>query len=184
MKKQSAVGLFFSMFLRAVVVILGIVILVFGAALLMKVMKNGKSSSNAPATTVGANVLTEAEVRDDLLTAEPTEATSTEAVTEEIPAEPAYDKNILVLNSTNVKGLAGRWCEKLGGYGYANTTASDYNETLENTKIVSSTEGIGEELVQYFNGASYEVGSVTSGSSVDATAYDIVIIIGTGDSDN
>ncbi|MBO5509432.1 MAG: hypothetical protein J5962_03115, partial [Lachnospiraceae bacterium] len=104
MKKQSAVGLFFSMFLRAVVVILGIAILVFGAVFLMQVLKGDKKSSKEPATTVGENVLTDPEVKDELLTAEPTEAPVTETEAPVVEAVPALDKNILVLNSTDVTG--------------------------------------------------------------------------------
>jgi sensor histidine kinase regulating citrate/malate metabolism len=181
MKKQSAVGLFFSMFLRAVVIILAIVIVVFGAMFIKKVMDNSESSSKEPVTTVSNNVLSDPEVKDDLLTAEPTE--EAEAESTEAAEENSFDKNILVLNSTDVSGLAGRWCEKLNGYGYANTTASDYSEALETTKIVSVTDGVGQDLLNYFNGASYEVGTVSSGTSVSTDGYDIVIIIGTADND-
>lgn len=183
MKKQSAVGLFFSMFLRAAVVILGIVILVFGAVFLMQVLKGDKKSSKEPATTVGENVLTDPEVKDELLTAEPTEAPVTDTEAPVVETVPALDKNILVLNSTDVTGLAGRWCTKLGELGYGQTTASDYSEPQTNTRIISTTDGVGQELTQYFNGASYEVGTVTSGVSVSTEGYDVVIIIGTADSD-
>jgi uncharacterized membrane protein len=181
MKKQSAVGLFFSMFLRAVVIILAIVIVVFGAMFLMQVMKGSGSSSSDPVTTVSDNVLNEPEVSDDLLTAETTAAT--EETAPEAVATESYDKNILVLNSTDVTGLAGRWCEKLNGYGYANTTASDYSEAQETTRIIAVTDGVGQDLVSYFNGASYEVGTVTSGTSVSTDGYDIVVIIGNADND-
>lgn len=179
MKKQSAVGLFFSMFLRAVVIILAIVIVVFGVVFVSKLTKSDGGTTKEPATTVSDNVLNEPEVKDDLLTAE----TTTEEVVTEAAVTDSFDKNILVLNSTDVTGLAGRWCEKLNGYGYANTTASDYSVTLENTKIVAVTDGVGQDLVNYFSGASYEVGTVDSGVSVSTDGYDIVIIIGNADSD-
>lgn len=180
MKKQSAVGLFFSMFLRAVVIILAIVIVAFGAVFVSKVLNKDGGSSKDPATTVSSNVLSDPEVKDDLLTAETTAASEE---TEEETVTESYDKNILVLNSTDVSGLAGRWCERLKGYGYANTESSDYSETLDTTKIVAVTDGDGQDLLQYFSGATYEVGTVSSGASVETDGYDIVIILGTADSD-
>lgn len=184
MKRQSPVGLFFSMFLRALVIILGIAIIIFGIVFLTKVMKGGgdKATTSAP-TTVDENVLTEAGVRDDLLgnteetTTAPVEGDTTETM------QMSYDKKILVLNSTESSGLAGRWCDKLNSYGYANTEAKDYMETLTTTRIVSTTEGVGEDLVQYFNGATYEVGTVTENVYESTEGYDIVIIIGTNDDD-
>ncbi|MBQ8317058.1 MAG: LytR C-terminal domain-containing protein [Lachnospiraceae bacterium] len=185
MKKQSMVGLFFSMFLRATVIILAIVIVVFGVVFASKVMANKGDKKDSPATTASPNVLTEAEGHDDLLYADPTETTeyivaddTTEAVVEPVYS---YDANILVLNSTDEIGLAGRWCETLNGFGYANTSASDYSTPQEYTRVISTTPGLGEDLVQYFNNATYEVGTVTTGSSESTEGYDIVVIIGIGD---
>ncbi len=183
MKKQSAAGLFFSILLKAVVILLGIVIIGFGIFFIIKVVKTDKKEKT-PTTTVSDNVLTEAEAHDDLLYETATEATE-EVVTEAPqPADgTSYNKNILVLNSTDVSGLAGRWCKKLNEYGYTETTASDFSTLQETTRIVAKEDGVGQDLVQYFNGASYEVGNVTEGVSVDTNAYDIVIIIGTADND-
>lgn len=186
MKKQSMVGLFFSMFLRATVIILAIAIVVFGVVLLSRVMKNDKGD-NKPATTASPNVLTEAEGHDELLYADPSQTTEyiiAEDTEESTEAEVvmAYDKNILVLNSTDEIGLAGRWCETLNGFGYVNTSASDYYTAQEYTRVISTTPGVGEDLVQYFNGASYEIGTVTTGTSEPTDGYDIVIIIGIADS--
>lgn len=170
------------MFLRALVIILGIAIIIFGIVFLTKVMKGTDKAKVTPPTTVDENVLTEAGVRDDLLgnteevTSEPVQDTTEEVVM-------SYDKKILVLNSTDAKGLAGRWCDKLNSYGYANTDAKDYSETLTTTRIVATTEGIGEDLVQYFNGATYEIGTVTENVYESTEGYDIVIIIGTNDDD-
>lgn len=178
MKKQSVAGLFFSMFLRAAVVILGIVIIVFGVVILMRVVK-GDTKSGDPSTTVGDSVLTESDGRDDLLynsTAAPSgDGQGTPTVT-------SYDKRILVLNSTDIAGVAGGWCTRLNEAGYNNTMAADYATTIETTRVVSKVDGVGTDLVGFFNGASYEVGEVTEGSMEDTTNYDIVIIIGTNDS--
>lgn len=182
MKRQSAAGLFGSMFLRATVVILGIVIIVFGIVFLTKVIKK-EDTSNAPATTVGDNVLTEADVRDELLY-NSTEASSDTTTEQTQQAVTSYDKNILVLNSTDVTGLAGRWCETLNGNGYSNTEASDYSTPLDTTKIIAREAGVGEDLLVYFSGATYEVGTVTTGVSVPTDDYDIVIIIGASDSNH
>lgn len=187
MKKQSMVGLFFSMFLRATVIILAIVIVVFGVVFISKVMQKEDGKDKGPATTASPNVLTEAEGHDELLYTDPSETTEyiTAADTEEEVVEEqimSYDANILVLNSTDEIGLAGRWCETLGGFGYNNTSASDYYTPQEYTRIISTTPDLGTDLVQYFNNASYEVGTVTTGSSESTDGYDIVIIIGIADS--
>ncbi len=179
MKKQSVVGLFFSMFLRAAVVILGIAIIVFGVVILVKVVKN-EDAENTPGTTVSDNILTEADGRDDLLYNTTAESTDDGQTTEQVVT--SYDKNILVLNSTGIAGVAGGWCTKLNEAGYNNTMAADYTTTIETTRIVSKVDGVGLDLVGFFNGATYEVGEVTEGSMEDTTNYDIVIIIGTSDS--
>lgn len=183
MKKQSPVGLFFSIFLRAVVVLLGIGIIAFGIFFLSKVMKDGKKTKDGPVTTVADSVLTDAQGRDDLIynSDEDTEA-KTEEQTEEAVSE-SFDKAIIVLNSTNTTGLAGRWCEKLKGYGYSDTEASDFSNTQEKTRIIVKEDGVGKDLLQYFNDASYEVGTVTEGTSASLDGKDIVIIIGTADDD-
>lgn len=179
-KKQSAVGLFFGMFLRAVVIILGVAITVLLIMILMKVIKSDKNKIT-PATTIGDSILTESDARDDQIYA------TTEATTAAPHIEPsednAYHKNILVLNSTSTGGLAGRWCTRLNEAGYSNTFASDYSTTQETTRVISKVDGVGTELVQLFNGATYEVGDVTEGTSTSTVNYDIIIIIGTADID-
>lgn len=177
MKKQSAAGLFFSTILRAAVVIVGILIIVFGIMFLLKVVDKDKKENDEPLTTVGENVLTESEVPDELLSVE----TTVEVVTEAQIVADSRDKKILVLNSTDVTGLAGRWVEALAAEGYANATASDYSEIQATTRIIAVEEGVGQDLLQYFNGATYEVGTVTSGTSADTAGIDIVIIIGSAD---
>lgn len=177
MKKQSPVGLFFGILLRAVVVIFGVAIIAFGIFFLSKVIGDGIKANNGPVTTLPDSVLTDVEGRDDLIynTAEPD--------TEAPEALASYDKNILVLNSTNTTGLAGRWCDRLREQGYANVEAADYSDTQTSTRIIAVEDGVGRDLVQYFNGAAYEVGIVTQGTNADVSGKDIVIIIGTNDDD-
>ncbi len=180
-KRQTAAGLFFSMLLRAAVIILGIAIVVFGAFFVMQAVKGG-GNSTAPATTLDENALTDSQV-DDLQINPSTEAPTDTTALEEVVAD-AKNCNILVLNSTDIAGLAGRWCETLNADGYANTKASDYSEALSETRIIAREDGVGTELVGYFASASYEVGTVTSGTSEPTDGYDIVIIIGASDSDH
>lgn len=183
MKKESPVGLFFSMFLKAIVVILGLVIVVFGILIVTNVVKGNNKDNKNPATTVGENVLTEAEQKDDLLSNETTAAPYKDTSK---PEEGGMDKSemkVMVLNSTDISGLAGRWAEKLEGYGYMQADASDYSVTLETTKIYAVKDGVGKELLQYFKNAEYEVGTVTENISESMDGYDVVIILGSADDD-
>lgn len=180
-KKQTAAGLFFSMLLRAAVVILGIGIVVFGVFFAMQAI-NGGGKEETPATTLDENALTDAQV-DDLQMNPSTEA-PVEITEEQTVAQDAKNCKILVLNSTEIAGLAGRWCETLNADGYANTNASDYSEALSDTKIISREDGVGTELVAYFSSATYEVGTVSSGTTEPTDDYDIVIIIGASDSNH
>ncbi len=190
MKKQTVAGLFFSMFLRASVIILGICIVVFGVVLITKAFKDGGNDKKSAPTTVSSNILTEAEVHDELIY-NTTESTESVDITPEAEGEttPVYtttstDKNILVLNSTDVSGLAGRWCTTLNENGYNNTFASDYFTSVETTKIISKQEGVGEDLLQFFDGATYEVGDIDGGSTEPSDNYDIIIIVGNSHSDH
>lgn len=177
MKKESPVGLFFGILLKGVVVILGIAIAILGILILMKVIKSDHNKIE-PATTVGDSILTEADAKDDQI------YETTEATVAPLPGEEnSYHKNILVLNSTSTQGLAGRWCTKLNDAGYVNTFASDYSTPQDTTRIIVKQEGVGTDLVSFFNGASYEVGEVTEGTSTNTANYDIVIILGTSDID-
>ena len=180
MKKQNSAGqLFLSMFLKAAVIILGLAIFVFGIFFLTQVVKRKIDSKgdSEPVTTVDANVLTEVETHDDLIMN--TTAGTTEEQDEPEPSyEPSYDKSILVLNSTEQIGLAGGWCGKLNEYGYNNTEASDYANNLSVTRIVAKQDGVGKDLIQYFEGAEYMVGTVDEGAYFDTSSYDIIIILG------
>ena len=171
-KQQTAAGLFFSMLFRAAVIILGLAIVAFGAFFVMQALK-GNTAKDTPATTLDENALTDSQV-DDLQITPSTEAETVSAT----------DRKILVLNSTDIAGLAGRWCDTLNANGYANTNASDYTEALADTKIVAREDGVGKELVQYFANASYEVGTVTSNVTESTDGYDVVIIIGASDSNH
>ncbi|MGN0435700.1 MAG: LytR C-terminal domain-containing protein [Wujia sp.] len=187
MKRQSPVGLFFSMFLRAVVVILGVAIVIFGIFFLTQVVKRGTEKAE-PETTVDANVLTEVDSHDDLLLnpEEPSDGdlSGDDTSTTETPqpeVTTSYDKKILVLNGAKVSGLAAKWSTKLNGYGYANVNVDNYNELQSTTRIVAVQDGVGKDLMEYFNNPVYEVGTVTENVNISTDGYDIVIILGTSD---
>lgn len=182
-KPQTAAGLFFSMLLRAAVVIVGIAIVAFGVFFIMQVVK-GDSAKNTPATTLDGNALTDSQIDDLQMNPTTQAAEDTAEAQEESASSSATDKKILVLNSTDIAGLAGRWCETLNADGYTDTNASDYTEALSDTKVIAREDGVGKELVNYFSNASYEVGTVTSGTSESTDGYDIVIIIGASDSNH
>ena len=67
MKKQSPVGLFFGILLRAVVIIFGVAIVAFGIFFLSKVIGDGTKADKGPVTTLPDSVLTDVEGRDDLI---------------------------------------------------------------------------------------------------------------------
>ena len=100
-KQQTAAGLFFSMLLRAAGIILGIAIVAFGAFFVLQAVK-GNTAKDTPATTLDQNALTDSQV-DELQITPSTEAQTSEETAAEIPAT---DKKILVLNSTEIAGLA------------------------------------------------------------------------------
>ncbi len=185
MKKESAASLFFSMFLKAIVIILGLIIIIFGIVFLVKVVKHD-DGEKAPATTVNENILTEAGKHDDLLYNTGDDEDTEDDTTQDVAGDDttnSFGYSIIVLNSTDYAGLAGRWADKLTGYGYTVSEKADYFNTLTSTKIISTKEGVGEDLVQYFKSASYEVGQLTEGSNVSLSGYDIIVIIGEDDYD-
>jgi hypothetical protein len=80
-----------------------------------------------------------------------------------------------VLNSTKINGLASSYQEKLIQQGMNVIRIGNYNDTtLEYTKIVVKQQGYGQDLLQYFENATVEVGELEPG-------VDIRIIIGQAD---
>ena len=105
-KKQTAVGLFFSFFLKAIVIILGLVILAMSAFLIKAVISTKQSESDE----ISEGDAFEDDQSDELLTAE---ATEDDAVLFEdesaqgedagaIKSEIAMDASIVVLNATDL----------------------------------------------------------------------------------
>lgn len=180
-KQQTAAGLFFSIVASRGSYYIRTCHCGIWCIFVMQALK-GNTAKDTPATTLDENALTDSQV-DDLQITPSTEAETTEAA-QEAETVSATDRKILVLNSTDIAGLAGRWCDTLNANGYANTNASDYTEALADTKIVAREDGVGKELVQYFANASYEVGTVTSNVTESTDGYDVVIIIGASDSNH
>ncbi len=173
-KKQSATGLFFSMFLRAIVVILAIVIVCLVVALVRSLIHNKGSKTNstdASATTVATENQT-----DPLLTAEPTEAT-TEATT------AAVDKTIkiIVLNGTSTNGVAGAWKEKLNNEGYNSVEAANYNGNVQTSLVWYKTPGVGADVAAFFTEPQVLENFEASNTDADITDADLIVVIGTKD---
>ena len=84
-------------------------------------------------------------------------------------------KNIIVLNGSQINGLAGLTQSKLNSAGFLVKEIGDYTtETLTRTRIIVKEEGAGQDLAEYFNDPEIVVGTVKEG-------YDIEIILGTAD---
>lgn len=169
-KKPSATGIFFSMFLRAVVVILAIVIACLVFALIRSLI-HGKGKEDG-STENGTSVSTENQ-QDPLLTAQATEA-PTEA------PKANFDIKIAVLNGTQTSGLAAAWKEKLNGEGYTSVEAGNYMSEISTTKIFYLKEGVGKELESYVPGATVETEAIkVDDTDVNLSELDVVIVIGT-----
>lgn len=83
---------------------------------------------------------------------------------------------IEVANGGNVAGLAGRFTETLAAAGYRMAEAANYSGTqMDYTRIQVKAEGIGSDLVGYFDDARIEVVSDVGSSA------DIRIILGTNE---
>jgi hypothetical protein len=178
MKKKSVAGLFFSMFLRTVVIILAVVIVVFGVALTKQYMSRSKTTDQENTGVIDESILTDPDDGDDLLNVSG-DGEDGEGAGQ---IESSFDKKIVVLNGTDTKGLAGHWKDTLSGYGYTDIDSANYYNGAENTKILVTEDGIGQDLLQYFPSASIETGTLTS-DETDAKldGVQIIIIIGSSD---
>lgn len=88
----------------------------------------------------------------------------------------SLDKNIEVLNSTGVSGLAGKNKKMLEEEGFTVTRVGNYNPSLEQTTIIVTKEGMGEDITTYFNDPIIEISSEELENDID-----IRIIIGLDD---
>lgn len=173
-KKQSATGLFFSMFLRAIVVILAIVIVCLVVALIRSLIHNkGKNTDDT-----GTSVVASTEIQDDpLITAK-----ATEAVTEKpAPADVNHAIKIVVLNGTSTNGVAGAWKEKLNNEGYTSVEAANYSGSTGKSLIYRKTDGAGTELDAYLKEPQVIENFDSSNTDADISDADVIIVIGKND---
>ena len=174
-KKQSASGIFFSMFLRAIVVILAIVIVCLIVALVRSLL-HGKETKKTENNT-GSGQVTVEKQEDELLTAQ-----KTEAGTESKDATKDLNLKIAVLNGTQTAGLAGAWKEKLEGDGFTSVEAGNYIGETKKSVIYVTKEGADQSLKSYFPGAGIETTALNKEETdVDISGMDVVIVIGTED---
>ena len=158
--KQSAAGLFLSFFLKATVIILGLVILAMTAYLIKASMANKETEKEKKAD----NSAFEDNQTDELLENKATNTDAllyenAEAASEEQAGTPAlpYDASIVVLNGTDQPGVAAAWKEKLVAGGYTNVQVGDYTKgILDISKIVVVEEGTGTDLQTYLPNAKME----------------------------
>lgn len=198
MDKKTILRVFGEAFLRSMVVLMAIAIICFAAFFIIKVNSDKKLLAENE-TTMATTEYSEDELHQMLEkeNANDTKETTTEEVTTEVATTeepttevqkiPSTDKNVLVLNSTSVSGLASGWMNKIKGAGITNIAIGNYNAGRETqTKIYVSEEGMGEDLLSYFNGATIVVGSLESSSytikSGSLETIDIYIVIGSNDS--
>lgn len=197
MDKKTILRVFGEAFLRSMVVLMAIAIVGFAAFFIVKVNSDKKvlAEKEKKAQVIEysedeLNEMVEQENANDTAEVttedETTEDVTTEATTE-VQKIASTDKNILILNSTSVSGLASAWRNKINGVGFANTAIGNYNSGAETqTKIYVSAEGMGEDLLEYFNGATIVVGSLETAQytikSGTMSTVDIFIVIGSNDS--
>ncbi|MBQ6230734.1 MAG: LytR C-terminal domain-containing protein [Eubacterium sp.] len=188
-KKRSAVGLFFSYFFRGIVVILAIVILVLSVFLIKGVIR-GKQlrAKNSNKAAVDESILTEHGDPDDLLTnsgktTEDTEDSGTQdGLGDDSTLVSSENLKIVVLNATEVYGLAGSWTSRLQDAGYTDVTAANSFVNYDHTSIVVAEEGMGTDLLKYFPDAELRVGSVGQDETdADVSGVQIFIVVGASD---
>ena len=169
-KKQNALGIFFSFFLKAVVIILGLVILAMGAYLIRYALKEDNERKEEKKIQDSAL----SQVSDDALFETATDATGED---EDIlfdtegdqPADEAstegetslgLDAKLLVLNATETAGLAAAWKEKFTAAGYTDVqTGNYYGGPLDSSRIVVTEEGKGAELNSVLENVTIEYGN-------------------------
>ncbi|MBQ4057630.1 MAG: LytR C-terminal domain-containing protein [Lachnospiraceae bacterium] len=196
MDKKTMLRVFGEAFLRSMVVLMAIAIIGFAAFFIIKVNSDKKVLAENEAK-LNTTEYSEDQLHDMLEkeNAKDTEASEEKVTTEEVTTEattevqkiPSTDKNILLLNSTSVAGLASAWNKKINGAGFANTAIGNYNSSGEvQTKIYVAEEGMGEDLLEYFNGATIIVGALETSQytiiSGSISTVDIYVVIGSDNS--
>lgn len=112
----------------------------------------------------------------DTSVAEATKAPVSEISEDTAPEiEMSTGKGIVVLNGTGAPGLAGQYQDLLTADGYTVIAVGNSTDGIhEYTQIQVNREGVGQDLLSYFNNASIEVMQLPQGT-------DIQIVVGTAD---
>ncbi len=184
-KKQNAVGIFFSFFLKAIVIILGLVILAMGAYLLKYTLTIEENKEEEK--TVDDSVLINENAEDALASATDPDGydellfdgeTETQDATGTIGLN--YEDKIVVLNGTETKGLAGAWKERFEAAGFTNVEAGNcFSTSVETSKIVVTEEGTGGNLDTVIEDVPIEYGSAdTVECDVSKDGVKAFVIIG------
>lgn len=112
----------------------------------------------------------------------------TEGETEsESETETDYSVSVLVLNGTQRPGVAGYWQEQLESEGYTDVMSASYSETVdEETVIYSDDIDMARPFLDYFQDASFELGTVEEGIEPEdgqelPEEIDVYVVIGKGD---
>lgn len=170
----SLVGTFFSVFLRAIVVILALVIAVLGFVLVKQIVTNNRQKEEAVSEDLDRDELITATYKEEIETTAEAEEKETVNVNFEVP--------IVVLNGTDTAGLAAAWMDELKSKGYTSVMTGNYFDGSDATKILIKEGNAGAELVQYFEDAEVSTG-VPDQDSTDAVVddYTVFVIIGPDD---
>lgn len=86
-------------------------------------------------------------------------------------------ENIIILNSTDISGIAAKWSDTMKQHGYTVKDIGNYSPQLDKTRIVVKEDGQGEEFLDYFTDAELHTGKVPDGA-------DAQIIIGVSDANS
>ena len=185
-KKDSTIGMFFSFFLKATVIILGLVILAMSVYLVKQVILQ----KNSEAENKSDEAVFEDDQKDELMMSSAGDAevllydNEDDKLDGSGKGDIGFDAKIIVLNATETEGLAGAWKGKLEEQGFKNVEVGNYTDgVLESSKIVVTTEKTGGNLQQYLPEAAMETMSadqVPSDVSGDGIAAFFII----GNSDN
>ena len=188
-KKRSEFGIFCSFFLKAMVIILGLVILAMGTYLAWHAIKY---------STQDEAELSEEEAlmdggKDDLMTSTKTDAElhydngEDEGLftTDESGEAISYDDYIIVLNATETAGLAGAWRDKLIENGYTNVVAANYLDGYLDRSRIIAVEGVNLATIRnLMNDPEAENGTVDSVSTDAETTEGVKAFIIIGRNDN
>ncbi len=186
-QKNNAASIFLSFFLKAIVIILGLVILAMSVYLVKQLISNKNMKTEKESDE---SVFVD-DQKDDLMVSSAGEAEKEKVLFEKDDdkqdgsgtVEIGFEDSIVVLNATETAGLAAAWKEKLEEAGFKNVQTGNYlNGYLDSSKIVVAKEGSGGNLKNFLPNAKMESLSPDE-IAMDASPGDAkaVLIIGNSD---